>query len=80
VLLSIATSIDALAVGLSLAMIDSGIAIPALVIGVVAGALTMLGMAIGRRAGLLWGKRVEVLGGCVLIAIGLRILWQHMVA
>jgi putative Mn2+ efflux pump MntP len=80
VLLSIATSIDALAVGLSLAMVDAAIAVPAVVVGAVAAALTFVGMVIGRRIGLLWGKRVEVLGGCVLVAIGLRIVWQHIVA
>ncbi len=80
VLLSIATSVDALAVGLSLAMLDAAIALPAIVIGTVAGALTIVGMVIGRRAGLWWGKRVEVLGGIVLIAIGIKILWQHIFA
>ncbi len=80
VLLSIATSIDALAVGLSLALLKTGIAIPAVVIGLVAAALTALGMAIGRRIGLLWGNRVEIFGGCVLIAIGVKILWQHLSA
>ena len=78
VVLSVATSIDALAVGLSLGVLDSGIVGPALVVGAVAGALTMLGMAIGRRAGRLWGRRVEVLGGLILIAIGIQILWQHL--
>ncbi len=78
VLLSVATSIDALAVGLSLALIHVSIVVPALAVGGVATALTILGMAIGRRLGLLWGKRIEILGGWVLIAIGLRILWQHL--
>ncbi len=77
VLLSIATSLDALAVGLSLALIRTPILVPALVVGSVAAALTLLGMGIGRRIGLLWGERVEVLGGCILIAIGLRILRAH---
>ncbi len=80
VLLSVATSVDALAVGLSLALINAAIALPALVVGLVAAALTLLGMAIGRRAGLLWGKRVEVLGGVVLIVIGAKILWHHIFA
>lgn len=78
VMLSIATSIDALAVGLSLALISSPILWPALIVGAVAALLTAVGMAIGRRCGLSWGKGVEVLGGCVLIAIGLKILWQHL--
>jgi manganese efflux pump family protein len=80
VLLSIATSIDALAVGLSLSMIGVAIAVPALVIGAVAAAFTATGMLVGRRIGSSWGKRVEVLGGAILMAIGLRILLQHLSA
>lgn len=78
VLLSLATSIDALAVGLSLALIDSRIVVPAVVVGAVAAVFTLVGMGIGRRIGLWWGKSVEVLGGGVLIAIGIRILWGHV--
>ncbi len=78
VLLSVATSLDALAVGLSLALIQAPIVVPALVVGGVAAALTILGMGIGRRIGLLWGERVEALGGCILIGIGLRIIWTHI--
>jgi len=80
VILSVATSIDALAIGLSLAMIGSRILFPALVIGVVAGVITILGMVLGRKIGALWGRRVEAGGGVVLIAIGIRILLQHLVA
>jgi putative Mn2+ efflux pump MntP len=77
VLLSLATSIDALAVGLSLAMLNIDIWIPALVIGLVAGALTVVGMFLGRRIGDAWGKKVEILGGLVLLAIGLKILLEQ---
>ena len=77
VLLSVATSIDAAAVGLSLGMVGSPILLPALVIGVVAAALTCVGMLLGRRIGTLWGQRVEVIGGLVLIAIGIRIVIEH---
>ncbi len=80
VILSVATSIDALAVGLSLAMIGSRILVPALVIGVVAGLITLLGMVLGRKIGTIWGRRVEAAGGVVLIVIGLRILQQHLMA
>jgi putative Mn2+ efflux pump MntP len=80
VLLSIATSIDALAVGLSLAMIGSAIIIPAIVIGLVAAAFTAAGMLMGRRIGLLWGRRVEALGGVILVAIGTKILMEHLSA
>jgi putative Mn2+ efflux pump MntP len=77
VLLSLATSIDALAVGLSLGMLGVSIWLPAVIIGLVAGILTVVGMLLGRRAGALWGKRVEVLGGLILIAIGIRIVLEH---
>lgn len=78
VMLSIATSIDALAVGLSLALVNVAIFLPALVIGLVAAFLTVVGMVLGRRIGALWGKRVEVLGGVILIAIGIRIVIEHL--
>jgi len=76
VTLSIATSIDALAVGFSLSLLGVIIWIPALVIGVITTVLTVAGMLIGRKIGTIWGDRVEVLGGVVLIGIGLRILLQ----
>ena len=77
VMLSVATSIDALAVGLSLAMLGVSVWRPAAVIGVVAGVLTVFGMLLGRRLGDNWGKRVEVCGGLVLCIIGLKILLEH---
>lgn len=76
--LSVATSIDAAAVGLSLAVMGEPVALPALVIGLVAASFTTIGMLLGRRIGAAWGKRVEVLGGLVLIGIGLRILIEHL--
>ncbi len=78
VLLSIATSIDALAVGFSLSVIGVSIWMPALVIGLVAGVLTIVGMLLGGRIGDRWGSRVESLGGLVLIAIGAKILIEHL--
>ncbi len=78
VMLSVATSIDALAVGLSLAIIRAPIVIPAMVIGLVAGAFTTAGMLLGRRIGTAWGKRVEVLGGLILVGIGAKILVEHL--
>lgn len=79
VMLSVATSIDALAVGLSLAMLSVSVWVPAAVIGVVAGVLTVFGMLLGRRLGNNWGKRVEIFGGLVLCIIGLKILIEHTV-
>ncbi len=78
VMVSVATSIDALAVGLSLGVMGTRIAMAALVIGVTACVLTLLGMALGRKIGEQWGRRVEILGGLVLIAIGLKIVWEHL--
>lgn len=77
-MLSVATSIDALAVGLTLAMLDVTIWIPSLVIGLVAGILTVVGMLLGRRLSKSWGPRVEVVGGLVLISIGIKILVEHL--
>ncbi|HET6494714.1 MAG TPA: manganese efflux pump MntP family protein [Thermoleophilia bacterium] len=80
VLLSIATSIDALAVGLSLALLDVPIWYPAIVIGLVAGGFTAVGLHLGKRFGALLGRRMEIVGGVILIGIGLRILIEHLTA
>ena len=80
VVLSIATSIDALAVGVSLALIGSEIVLPALVIGVVAAGFTGIGMVLGRRIGSVWGRRVEIAGGLILFAIGVKIVIDHVFA
>lgn len=77
VMLSIATSIDALAIGLSLAVLGIRIWTPALVIGLTAGALTVVGMLLGRRLGSIWGFRVEIAGGALLILIGCKILIEQ---
>lgn len=78
VLLSVATSIDALAVGLSLGLMGSAIVVPALVIGIVASGFTAAGMVLGRQVGSIWSKRVEIFGGLILLAIGVRIVLEHM--
>lgn len=74
VMLSVATSIDALAVGLSLAMLKVTIWFPALVIGLVACGFTVVGLCFGTRVGQRWGKQAEVTGGAILIGIGVKIL------
>lgn len=78
ILLSIATSIDALAVGFSLSVIGVSIWMPALVIGLVAGTLTVVGMLLGGHIGDRWGPRVEIFGGLILISIGIKILVEHL--
>ena len=77
-ILAIATSIDALAVGLSLSMIGQPIAFAALVIGLVCAGFTATGMLLGRRIGAWWGPRVEVFGGLILVGIGVKILVEHL--
>jgi putative Mn2+ efflux pump MntP len=77
-LLSVATSIDALAVGLSLAALQVAILYPACIIGVVAFFMTVLGAKIGPFFGRLIGKRAEFLGGLILILIGVKTLLDHL--
>lgn len=79
VMLSVATSLDALAVGLSLSMLNVSIWLPALVIGIVAGALTTVGLHLGKnlsRATLV-RRYADALGAAVLLIIGLNILREH---
>ncbi len=79
VTLSVATSIDALAVGLSLSMLAQPILFPAVVIGIVAGVFTVVGMHLGSLiAGLgSLSRWAELMGGIVLLVIGIKILWQN---
>jgi putative Mn2+ efflux pump MntP len=79
VMLSLATSIDALGVGLSLSMIKISIWIPALVIGLVATVFTGAGLHLGKRVGSSshLSRYAEAVGGIVLLAIGLNILYEH---
>ena len=79
VMLSVATSIDALAVGLSLSMINVSIWTPALIIGLVAGAFTTAGMHLGKVIGSMaqLSRWAEMTGGLVLLAIGVNILREH---
>ena len=73
VMLSVATSIDALAVGFSLAMFRVNIWYAGLIIGIITAGLSLLGIYLGNRAGMYWGKRMEIVGGILLCLIGLNI-------
>ena len=77
IMLSIATSIDALGVGLSLAFINAAILFSSLMIGFTSFLLSMVGLFGGRRIGQRFGKKAEVAGGFVLLMIGLRIVISH---
>jgi putative Mn2+ efflux pump MntP len=76
--LSVATSIDALAVGLSFAFLEVDIWLASLTIGIVAFLVTLLAFAIGRRVGHLLGRYAEALGGLILIGIGIKVLVEHL--
>lgn len=76
--LSVATSIDALAVGISLGLMGISIWVPAGVIGAVTIVITCVGISIGRTAGKLLGPWAERVGGAVLVLIGIRILLQQV--
>ena len=78
VMLSVATSLDAMAIGLSIAMLKVEVWYPSVVIGLVTFALSITGLLLGNRLGARFGKRMEVFGGAILIVIGLRILLTHL--
>ncbi len=78
VMLSVATSIDALAVGLSLALIDGSIWFSGLLIGLVSFVLALAGLLLGGKLGEKFGKRMELLGGLILIGIGIRVVVSHI--
>lgn len=76
--LALATSMDALAVGLGFAFLDVPILVPAVIIGAVTFVLSFAGVLVGARFGGLFEKKAEALGGVVLILIGCKILWEHL--
>lgn len=78
VVLSVATSIDALAVGVSLAALGIAIWYPAVVIGVVAGVLTVAGLLIGARLGRLFRRGMLATGGVILWCVAAKILVEHL--
>ena len=77
-LLAIATSIDALAVGVSLAFLGADIWMTVAVIGVITMILSMAGLRIGNIFGCRFKSKAEILGGCVLILMGSKILVEHL--
>lgn len=78
IVLAIATSIDALLVGVSLSLLRVTIFTPSIVIGLTAAVFAAIGIHLGHRFGRHLGTKVEIFGGLALIAIGLRILIEHL--
>jgi putative Mn2+ efflux pump MntP len=77
-ILSIATSIDALAVGLSLSFLKVAIILPAIIIGVVTFLLSFFGVYVGNKVGHFFERKIEMIAGLVLIGIGIKILVEHL--
>lgn len=77
-LLSVATSIDALAVGFSFATLIEKILVPVIIIGIVTFIASMLGILLGKKTGPTFNKYAEILGGLILIIIGSKILIEHI--
>ncbi len=76
--LSVATSLDALAVGVSMALLNVSVWTPSLVIGLVTASLCTLGILFGSKLGSRWSHWAEILGGAALVCIGLKILLDHL--
>ena len=77
-ILAIATSIDALAVGISFAFLNVNILLAILIIGIVTAVLSFIAVYIGEKLGEMFKSKAEIFGGVVLILIGLKILIEHL--
>lgn len=75
--LAFATSIDALAVGISFSLLNVDIIVPALIIGLVTFFFSLIGISLGWRLGSRFRNKIELLGGIILIGIGVKILIEH---
>jgi putative Mn2+ efflux pump MntP len=78
IILSIATSIDAMAVGLSLAVMKTNILQATLIIGLISTLMSLIGLSIGKKLGELFGQKMEIIGGLLLNGIGIKILISHI--
>ncbi len=76
--IAVATSIDALIIGISFAFIEIDILVAFLMIGFLTFMVSMTGLLIGKKTGNLFGKKAEILGGIILIGIGTKILIEHL--
>ena len=79
-LLAVATSIDALAVGISFVFLNTNLIFPAIAIGLASLGLSLLGNFLGQKANSFLGRRAEIVGGIILILIGLKIFLEHILA
>ena len=78
IILSLATRIDALAVGVSFGVLQTAVLIPAIIIGLVCFAISFAGVMLGERLEDILGNKMEIIGGLILILIGINILAGHL--
>jgi len=76
-ILSVATSIDALAIGVTLSMVANAVVAAAIIIGVITFGLSLAGVYIGKRFGHFFENKIEIAGGLILIGIGVKIVLEH---
>jgi len=76
--LSVATSIDALVIGITLSFVTSSVGVAVTIIGLITFVLSYLGVVIGKRFGHFFENKIEIFGGLILIAIGVKILIEHL--
>ena len=69
---------DALAIGLGFAFLDTGIIIPSLIIGTISAVFAITGVFLGTKLEKILGNKIEIIGGIILIGIGIRILLEHL--
>lgn len=77
-LLAVATSMDALAVGLGFALLNIDIIVPGLLIGLISAVFALAGGFLGANLEKILGNRIEILGGLILVGIGIKILAEHV--
>ena len=75
---SLATSIDAFAVGISFSLLELSLITPVVIIGLVTFGFSILGLFLGKYFGKLLGQRADVIGGIILIGMGIKILYEHL--
>jgi putative Mn2+ efflux pump MntP len=78
IVLSMATSIDALAVGVSFGVLQTAVLVPSIIIGIVCFMISFAGVMLGERLEDILGNKMEILGGLILILIGINILAEHL--
>ena len=78
-MLAVATSIDALAVGVTFSFLNISIVIPIIIIGIITFINSFVGVIVGSSIGKIFGKKVEILGGVILVGMGFKILLEHLI-